>query len=561
MAPAVAVPGGLGLKGPRVMTQSKAHYEMGYDDIHDGPADLEDVVHAIRESGSNSTRTWGLRVLGVYCEARPEIGYMLMQDLLMCLGDESSEVQKSAIQVFAQLGDVAADQAVELVVFLDHQDPEVRAAAAEALGQMQAWNLLDELKPCFSDPVAAVVLAALKAVTRWGDDGQRSASSVLKCLGHKNREVRAQAVRTLEGFSEICQRTAGQVVLLLEDNDNATRQAAVSFFATHGPICAKRAASHASKLLSSQHNGRVQAAAAVALGHMKVTEQAVDVSGLLTAAYVDDKSLALSAAGLEQRVPVELRRPDCAAAYSLALMGEEGWQFANNIVEIIADSTMPPEAAASLVRSLGLMGEEAYALKHKLEDYLESPSAPLRQAACYALGEIGREHTGCEVPVAGKLQDPHACVRTEAAKAMGKLKDGGLHVDEVAALFQDTAPEVQAAAVRSVAAMGSVAQPYTPTICCLATCPEGGSSTSTQARVAALEALGGMGDRGAAYAEEVASQLQAMEPEVRAAALRALSHFDTEAKVFMDAIDRARSDPVQAVRIAADDCAMALGAM
>lgn len=559
--PTVRAPGGYGLTGPRVMTQTKGHYEMGYEEFQDAPADLEDVVHAVRDSGSSSNRTWGLKVLAIYCDVQPELGYMLLQDLTNCLNDESSEVQKLAINVFAKLGDVAADQAVELVVFLGHQDPEVRAAAAEALGQMQAWNLLDELKPCFSDPVPAVILAALKAVTRWGDDGQRSASHILKCLGHKDREVRAQAVRTLEGFTEICARTAAHVVLLLEDNDNATRQAAVSFFATHGPICAKRAATHASKLLSSQQSGRVQAAAAMALGHMKVTEQAVDVSGLLMAPYSDDKSLALSAAGLEQRIPVELRRPDCAAALSLALMGEEGWQFANNIVELIAESTLPAEAAASLVRSLGLMGEEAYALKHKLEDFLENPSAILRQAACYALGEIGREHTGCEVPVASKLQDAHACVRTEAARAMGKLKDGALHIDEVAALFQDRAPEVQAAAVRSVAAMGSAAQPYTAHICCLATSSENGLFTSTQARVAALGALGSMGDRGAAYAEEVASQLQAMEPEVRAAALEALSHFDTEAKAFMDVIDRARSDPIQAVRIAADDCAMALGAM
>lgn len=379
--PVVSAPGGYGLRGPQVMTQTKGHYEMGYEEFSDAPADLQDVVDAVRDSSSRSNRTWGLKVLAIYCDVQPELGYMLLQDLMNCLNDDSPEVQKLTINLFAKLGDVASDHAVELVVFLGHQDAEVRAAAAEAIGQMQAWSLLDELKPCFSDPVPAVTLAALKAVTRWGDDGQRSASHVQRCLNHKDRDVRAQAIRTLESFTEICARTAAHVVLLLEDNDNATRQAAVSFFATHGPICAKKAATHASKLLSSQQNGRVQAAAAMALGHMKVTEQAVDVSGLLMAPYNDDKSLALSAAGLEQRIPVELRRPDCAAALSLALMGEEGWQFANNIVELIAESTIPAEAAASLVRSLGLMGEEAYALKHKLEDFLENPSAILRQAS------------------------------------------------------------------------------------------------------------------------------------------------------------------------------------
>lgn len=56
----------------------------------------------------------------------------------------------------------------------------------------------------------------------------------------------------------------------------------------------------------------------------------LDVAGQIASQLVPghDAALALSSVGLQPRLDVELRRPECAAAMALSLMGPEGSIYA-----------------------------------------------------------------------------------------------------------------------------------------------------------------------------------------------------------------------------------------
>merc|ERR1712151_231143 len=172
---------------------------------------------------------------------------------------------------------------------------------------------------------------------------------------------------------------------------------------------------------------------------MKANKYAKEVATLLNTAYAGDNSLAFSAAGIERKLPTVLRRPQCAAAMALGRMGDEGQAFADDIAKGLGDD-MPTEVTVTLVRALGMMGKGP---SNKICEMLQESSAPVREAACFALGEFDKSGDD----VAGRLTDPHPAVRAAAATALGKMaSDGPRHANDIVKLFSDKVAKVQIAA-------------------------------------------------------------------------------------------------------------------
>lgn len=287
----------------------------------------------------------------------------------------------------------------------------------------------------------------------------------------------------------------------------------------------------------------------MALGHMGVVSSAPDVAALLQPG--DDTALALAATGLEKRLGTELRRSECAAAFALSLMGDEGGKHADAIAALLAED-IPADAKASLIRSLACMGSHASGHKGKLLSYLEHPQALFREAACWAFGTLLQEE-GIDLLLA-LFSDSQATVRQRAAKALGELQEAALYVDHLAVLLDDPVPAVQAQALQSMEKCGEEAHSYAAIVCRMALEKNGNSSV----RSSALKTLGSMSGA-AAFASEVASCFEDSDPTIRAAALEAMAQFG-EAQEHLMEVELLRSDPHQAVRQAADQCAMHLGA-
>lgn len=290
----------------------------------------------------------------------------------------------------------------------------------------------------------------------------------------------------------------------------------------------------------------------MALGHMGVVSSAPDVAALLQPS--DDTALALAATGLEKRLGPELRRSECAAAFALSLMGDEGGKYADSIAALLAED-LPAEAKASLIRSLACMGSHASGHKGKLLSYLEHPQALFREAACWAFGTLLQEE-GIDLLLA-LFNDSQATVRQRAAKALGELQEAALYVDHLAVLLDDPVPAVQAQALQSLEKCGEEGHCYAAILCRMAL--KDGKDGNSSVRSAALKTLGSM-TGASAFASEVVSCFEDPDPAIRVAALEAMAHFGEDGKEHLMDVELLRSDPHQAVRQAADQCAMQLGA-
>eukprot|EP00933_Yihiella_yeosuensis_P017356 TRINITY_DN14512_c6_g1_i1.p1 TRINITY_DN14512_c6_g1~~TRINITY_DN14512_c6_g1_i1.p1 ORF type:complete len:417 (-),score=108.50 TRINITY_DN14512_c6_g1_i1:56-1147(-) len=357
-----------------------------------------------------------------------------------------------------------------------------------------------------------------------------------------------------------------------------TRESSVGFFASVGPGALRLAAGTALHSLRSG-DGSVKAAAAVALGHMEATSCAGDVASLLiddlSYEASSDPSLALAAAGVERRLGVELRRPECGAAYSLALMGEKGASFSADVERCLSrgliGSSSSSEASACMVRSLAKMGKCSSTFLSNVKALLAEQEAPLREAACYSLGELGKAsgNTQHMELVAAHLQDSNGGVREAALTALEKMPNPGqaMYLNEVAQLLDDPVPLVRSAALRALGSIGAPDHIYAAQVC-RRIFPEPDleddeedEEANIRVRSVALEVLATMGDRGASFAEEIASQLQDHSATIRESALQALSKLVPEARLHLHKVEELRQDPSEAVRSAADACARALGAL
>lgn len=511
---------------------------------------LPDILKVAETDDSQEVRLAALAAVG----EMGEVAVAEIERVINFFEDEDATVACAAITTVGSMGPAAVEQAPEVVAFLQDETPEFRAAAVTALGSMKAWMYGDELKKCLEDPEVTVVAATVAAIGALGEDGQLLASNIAGFLTHKNRAVRLAAVKALTSIGDAGERHAEKVAELLSEEDIAIREAVVAYFERAGKG-AKKGVEAASKGLSSK-NGRVQSAAALALGYAKAEKFAKDIAKLLSVEYKEDTTVALSAAGVEKKLPATMRRPACAAAAALAMLGDEGAAFSNEVNALITEDT-PPEASAPLIRALGTMG--AVSCEAKIRGLLDETSGPLREAACFALGELAlvAEDADSAKAVAARLKDCSGLVRQAAATALGKFeKEGPAYAAEVVKLFGDKVGYVKTAAVKAMGSMGMQGQMFATQVARMTFA----TAAEAPTRVAAVEVLGEMGDRGSAFAEDIVALLEDSEGSVREAALKALSKMGQDATPFTSDIAKLCADPLEAVRAAADECNTALGA-
>mmetsp|Transcript_14812 Transcript_14812/g.30980 ORF Transcript_14812/g.30980 Transcript_14812/m.30980 type:complete len:560 (-) Transcript_14812:60-1739(-) len=475
--------------------------------------------------------------------------------ILAILEDPSFDMKRAALFAIGCMGSSISEIAApEVVAFLQDDDVDLRVAALGALGGLKAWGYQDEVRICMQEGDAAVVVAALNVVTKWGEDGQQLAPDVAGCITHPNRAVRAAAATAITACGCAGERQAEKVAVALLDEDNTVREATVKFFEAAG-TAAKKAAPVVAEGLGNK-DGRLLAASVMALGYMKAGKYAKQVSGFLSSGYDGDASLGLSLAGVEAKLPTALRRPACAAALALGMMGKEAHSYAGEIAKCLGEDT-PAEATACFVKALGLMGTGAKEHETMLREMAEESSPPIREAVCFALGEIGKltDDAMTASTLAGRLRDSHPLVRKAAVIGLSKMEaEGPPFAEEIVKLFGDKVDAVQIAAVKAMLSLGVTGQLYATHVA------RKMLDGFVPVRAAAAEVLGDLEERGAAFADELVALLGDPEGPVREAALNSLAKMGDEARPFLKEITAACSDPLESVRAAADLCATALSA-
>jgi HEAT repeat protein len=492
------------------------------------------------------------------------------------------EHRKLLVDALGRIGDPRGADAVAPLV--DDADPNVRVAAAEALGAMGGPAAEAALRRVLGRAAAAggaagdvlLALAALDGLNRMAvslpssELAQMAAEptlrgAVLRALGRSGdpqalpelvaglrapaRTVREAALLAL---SELHPRLDGAGRALVAETIDAPVHEAIVAALTDGPAALRRAAARVLGL-----SGRVESVQplTLALGHPELREAAR--AALVALGRAGGEALVALAPDLEPRLRAE--------AY--ALLPELGLAAGDPRAVLLCTEALDdeePEAAAAAAVALGeLGGREALA---PLLRALEAGGA-VAQAAAAALGRLGRDHYdevrilvasrglgGSDAPylcrvlaLCGRDEDvarlrealgaDSAALRRAAAEALGALPSpstAGLDADE-ALLFAlaDESPEVRAAAARSLGAHAppdvvepldrAAADPEPPVRAAAARALGQAAALSADAaqRAAALAALRRLAD-----GDDLAASVPALE------ALGRTAHHDDDARLF-----------------------------
>lgn len=243
---------------------------------------------------------------------------------------------------------------------------------------------------------------------------------------------------------------------------------------------------------------------------------------------------------------------------------------------VLDDADAPLRAAAA--RGLGAL--QASAAASRLGSLLSDPAMSVRQAALWALSQVGQHAINQVEAIAMQMRVP--LVRADAILALGKLgKAGAAYETEFAEYLEDSDSNVRLAVGHSLrdlsehmsqgfvekighlllhesdryrataaVAVGSLgaakAEKYTPVLMKMLRENVTSPVLITPAYGAAV-GLGRMGDKG----KTLAPYLSGPVPEMRAAACAGLAEMGSQAAPFKDEIARCLEDPDEVVRDAA----------
>ena len=303
-------------------------------------------------------------------------------------GESSVSDRRAAAQALGRLGPTAAAAVPALVRALSDSDWEVRQAAAWALGRIGPVVATDRaavriLSGFLTDlrQRAEVREAAAWTLGRIGPAG--AGASLLKGIEAPDPSVRQSAAWALgQGYSSL--ESVQGLIRLLQDPEEAVRQAAIQALVTIGP--------DAISLLLAGLNHPVPETRRAAAS-------------------------ALQRFGAEAVGPLpETRR---AAASVLQRFGPEA---VGPLKQVLLNSGEPEEMHEAAANILGGIGPDAIPA---LTEALANSSGKVRAISARALGQIGtsvrRDRRAVEGLLAG-LSDPDWQVREASARAAGEIE-------------------------------------------------------------------------------------------------------------------------------------------
>eukprot|EP00928_Gymnodinium_smaydae_P053749 TRINITY_DN37675_c0_g1_i1.p1 TRINITY_DN37675_c0_g1~~TRINITY_DN37675_c0_g1_i1.p1 ORF type:complete len:631 (-),score=150.59 TRINITY_DN37675_c0_g1_i1:85-1977(-) len=360
------------------------------------------------------------------------------------LQDGDDDVRLRSVDILATIGEGAAAHAVELAQLLEDEDPELRRASAEALGelgsaavtpyaQMLAARLRDEDEDVCAAAAAALgrlgtaaapfasELAACMgnereqvhdlAVAALGRAGEVAAPRIAACLGDQRPEVRAAAARALGDVGAGGAAHAAELAERLRDSCVTVRLAAVEALREMGAdACAPHA--HALVLCLEDGDARVRRVAARSLGSL----------GLNHSSVACEHGLKLAA--LLRMDPAADVRWACARALT-ELGPNESLRHMRSFIDRCADTDWSVRAA--VISALGSLGCVPVIERHRLDEVVtilatalrDDAHPEVRRASALALGALGSEAGSCADALSTcACQDSDDRVRRAAAKAV-----------------------------------------------------------------------------------------------------------------------------------------------
>mmetsp|Transcript_42111 Transcript_42111/g.78261 ORF Transcript_42111/g.78261 Transcript_42111/m.78261 type:complete len:721 (-) Transcript_42111:88-2250(-) len=345
-------------------------------------------------------------------------------------------------------------------------------------------------------------------------------ASLGKLLSHTEPRVRASAAKALCGMDGAEGHSAA-LASLVADDDAYVRMAAAESLNSFGVKAASQV-SVVGKHLKNSSPG-VVAAAAYSLSAMgpSAADIVQSLEDVLSNEAEDISTHMLTAAGVMPKASAALRKPACAAAGALGVLGSAS--SIPKLMELLNSKDWEIRTAAVTALSQMQLGSETSRFESQLTDLLKDPAPSVSAAACKVLGQMattGSPSSSNAAAVAELLDDSNPAVRASAVESLSHMGDEAeAFLEPLCKLFNDKSWKVRVAAVKAVTGCGELGQMYAAEVCRLT------MNGDARTRVAAVEALAQMGERGACFDEEVEMLMSDSNPEVAAAAKKAIQTF------------------------------------
>ncbi len=544
-----------------------------------------------RLRGLLADREPGVRTCAIEALARADAGSA--GDFLDALGDESEEV-RSAAESALSYSKLPVEALPELTRALRHRSPEVRSAAAVALGQFGTRAPKDELAALLSDPESAVRLQAAETLTDTAavlpedvfrvlaegiadddEDQRRRAANIVQQLGSRAKPLLEPL---LEAFEAAGEERAEELALPLALLAPAAPEARAALIAAVGDPARRRAALPVLSLLGGDLRETVPDLIAILEANDDPSRwQAMSLLGDIGPAASDAVPVLIEIlADAAQTDDAErLLRAEAAAA-ALAEIGGSRAGEARAALEHLATAGNPRLAAAAL-EALGQLGGDHGRIVDRLLEQLAQGSEEERVAALGALGPTFGDALRERLPALRELfsrggpelrgavgqilwqvladdpaarlafarelaADPDPAVRTRAVylaadDAWVIVKDRDL----LLGLLDDPDREVRLAGIHALDSLGPDAREALPRLIDLLADPE------RDVRLAAIRALGRLGPAGRDAVSALEELASSADLELRRELEGALADIAGTAEEEEEGVDLESQTPDQAL--------------
>lgn len=499
-------------------------------------------VAALLDDPSDDVQMAAMDTLG----SLAEIGAEYADKIKKYLSSKDDRKRAYALGALGMMETHAARYAVNVVDHLADEAFTVRAAACLALGGMQADKYVESLAKLLDDKSSEVVLAAMIALSMFDEQKSKPyAGNVAKRLNDINKEVRVAALQYFAKFANTAPQHADAICKLLTDEDTTVRQTVAELFAAMAENSEKAATgmvAAAAKVLSHQ-DARFKAAAATAIasaGASALQSQVDVLNGLLDDTTEDQSQLINAVAGIEVKAPSTVRIPACAAMSAFASMGDEA--CLPKIVKLLQSNNTSVDVrimAAQTIGQIGAKGEAGRAAeddcRNSLMDALQARQAPLRAQATRSLGLIATQRS-----------NPKAWLASQP-KVVEEI------ADKVAECLVDKSPLVRAAAAEALGNMGDEGAAFTEALLELL------KDRSAAVRASAARAFAGVGVKGQLFATELVRKMYEDGADVKIACVQALADMGARGAAFADEVATLINDQDVGVRVAALEALAKMG--
>jgi HEAT repeat protein len=351
-------------------------------------------------------------------EVLTERGATFTGEYIEALFSISENVRAGAAQVLGALGEKRAVSPLRKLL-LD-ESKFVRLRAAEALGALQAQESVHSLISILGDVDPRVRRAAVKALCGFA---KSAVEPLLLAYRYSKRKVQRRAI--LETLGQLTDpRAVPALIDAMGDSHHMVRMAAIRAISTMG---GSEVTGRLIELLSKNEipidklledakshpflNVRIRAIRT--LGELK-DSGAVDTLKELSAD--DDQQIAVESALALEKIGLDMWRRG-GAIFCLGTLGST--RAVPPIIDCLTDPNRDIRVEAA--RALGLLRDRRAA--GPLVKCLSDPDTLLRIEAIRVLANIGAGNPDVVPAIIERLKDESHDVRSEAAKALGRIAD------------------------------------------------------------------------------------------------------------------------------------------